>query len=202
MQKYRIGRLINPWKNKTPPIRGGAFSDPDETNSTASNSDSDLSDATTICASSTCSDSGRQQDNAKPRNVTKQVVVGDITDATPSKRSPPLIPHRDTATEALIQKTIQGEVDDNIRDYPSLDSWTQREIENRYRALHDRVKNEGFYECHYREYAKELARYLSIFALFMTTLLHGWYWTSACLLGLFWVSDTRPKARILVLTIT
>jgi len=188
MQRYRIGRLINPWKNRTPPIRGGAFADPDEIDLTESNSDSDLSDATTICAHSTSSDDVQHHDNARLRNVTKQGVVGDLPGATLTKRSPPPIPQRDAATEALIQKTIQGEIDDNIRDYPSLDSRTQREIEDRYRALHDRVKNEGYYECHYREYAKELARYLTIFTLFMTTLLHGWYWTSAALLGLFWVS--------------
>jgi len=180
MQKYRIGKLINPWTNRTPPIRGGVFCDPDESSSTGSVSDSDLSDASTICVT-TSRDDTVDQHATKLRNATGEKGVGY------SKSAAVAPPPRHPATNALIEKTIQGEVDDNIRDYPSLDSRTQRAIEDRYKALHLRVKNEGYYECRYGEYAKELSRYLSIFALFMTTLHYGWYWTSAALLGLFWV---------------
>lgn len=192
MQKYRIGRLTNPWTNRTPPIRGGAFSDPDETSSLGSFSDSDLSDASTICAYSSSQDDATYNTTSRLRHETKQ-GAGDFSSGAASVKTPVAsIPLRDAATEALIEKTIRAEVDDNIRDYPSLDPKTQHDIEDRYQALHERVKNEGFYECHYGEYAKELSRYLSIFALFMTALIYGWYWTSAALLGLFWVSDPRP----------
>lgn len=184
MQKYRIGKLINPWTNRTPPIRGGVFTNPEE-----STSDSELSDASTLVAYSTSNDDAVYDSGAKLRHAIIQEVE-DVSDClASSKPLPPAVPQRDAATQALIEKTIRGEVDDNIRDYPSLDTQTQRAIENRYRALHDRVKNEGYYECRYQEYAKELSRYLSIFALFMTALVHGWYWTSAALLGLFWVSN-------------
>jgi len=186
MQKYRIGRLTHAWENRTPPIRGGVFSDPDEDNSTDLGSDSDLSDASTLCASSSYSDDAALDQKATLRTAAKHEAATCPPEGIKSKRVTP--PQRDAATEAFIQKTIQAEVDDNLRDYPSLDAQTQREIEARYHALHERVKNEGYYQCRYGEYAKELTRYLSIFALFMTTLLHGWYWTSACLLGLFWVS--------------
>jgi len=191
MQKYRIGRLINPWTNRTPPIRGGIFSDPDETSSLESYSDADLSDASTLCYS-TSNDDASFNKASRLRTATAQVAVDSSTGDNLRKSRVVAVPLRDPTTERLIEKTIQGEIDDNIRDYPSLDSQTQHEIENRYRALHERVKNEGYYQCRYTEYAKELTRYISIFALFMTALVYGWYWTSAAFLGLFWVSIEDP----------
>lgn len=188
MLKYRVGILTEPWSNKTPPIRGGVFTNPDEPNTW--DSDTELSDTSTVYASSVSSGSTVYDNVPISRLVSKQ----DVLDASPEiieqkQKSVVAPPKRDAATEALIHKTIQGEVDDNIRDYPSLDPQTQREIEDRYKALHDKVKAGGFYQCHYGEYAKELTRYLSIFALFLTALTTGWYWTSAALLGLFWVSQ-------------
>lgn len=186
MLKYRVGVLDEPWTNKTPPIRGGVFINPDEANTW--DSDTDLSDTSTLYASSISSGSTVHDNvpSARPVAIGKLDLPVASSEITNPKQVTP--PKRDAATEAFIVKTIQGEVDDNIRDYPSLDPQTQRDIENRYKTLHDRVKAGGFYECHYMEYAKELSRYLSIFGLFMTALTCGWYWTSAALLGLFWVS--------------
>lgn len=187
MLKYRVGILTESWTNKTPPIRGGVFTNPDEPN--LWDSDTELSDTSTLYASSVSSGSTVYDNIPSARSVaiSKQDFVED-SPVIVEQKSTVVLPKRDAATEAFIHKTIQGEVDDNIRDYPSLDPQTQREIEDRYKALHDKVKAGGFYQCHYGEYAKELTRYLSIFALFMTALTTGWYWTSAALLGLFWVS--------------
>ncbi|KAL9111601.1 MAG: hypothetical protein Q9187_007906 [Circinaria calcarea] len=84
---------------------------------------------------------------------------------------------------------IQKEIDDDTRNYPSVDLETQRTITLKYQALHQRVKNEGFYDCRYTEYAKELIRYSILFAIFFTALRYEWYLTSAAFLGLFWVSQ-------------
>lgn len=187
MVKYRIGRLVEPWSNKTPPIRGGVFTDPAQSN--AWDSDAELSDGSTICASSVSSGSTLHSSDSRMR------IKGDIgkdgeiivLENNGKKRSMESLPRRNERTEAYIQEAIQAEVMDNIKDYPSLDPQTQREIEDRYKDLHEQVKAGGYYDCHFREYAKELTRYVSIFALFMTALSTGWYWTSAALLGLFWV---------------
>ncbi|MBA7490553.1 hypothetical protein ES702_01091 [subsurface metagenome] len=190
MLKYRVGILNEPWTNKTPPIRGGVFINPDEANTW--DSDTELSDTSTLYSSSISSGSTANDSIpiARPVAISKQDVLDTSPEITEQKQKSTVAPpKRDAVTEAFIHKTIQGEVDDNIRDYPSLDPQTQREIEDRYKALHDRVKAGGFYQCHYLEYAKELTRYLSIFGLFMTALTCGWYWTSAALLGLFWVSQ-------------
>lgn len=182
MYRYSIGVLVEPWENKVPPIRGGVFRDPDE--KTFSDSDTDLSDASTMCAESTGSEYESDVDSLTLRGKVTNDQDGKHSQAN---RSTPMS-KSDIAVEAYIRKTIQSEIDDDMADYPSLDPDTQRIIEAKYRALHQRVKDEGFYQCHYGEYAKELTRYLSIFAMFLTALYHGWYCTSAALLGLFWVS--------------
>lgn len=81
---------------------------------------------------------------------------------------------------------IQSEVDADVAKYPSLDAKTQAEITQKFRLLHQRVHDEGYYDCRFGEYGKEMARYATLFALFGFFLHLGWYTTSACFLGLFW----------------
>lgn len=80
----------------------------------------------------------------------------------------------------------QGEATD-MRDYPSLDMDLQQAIAEKYMQLHERIAEAGLYNCPYREYGKEMARYLGLFGLFLYTLSRGWNLTSAVFLGLFWV---------------
>lgn len=82
--------------------------------------------------------------------------------------------------------TIQGEIDADLAKYPSLDAATQTAITHKFRALHQRVQDEGYYDCRYLEYGKECVRYAALFALFVFFLRREWYFTSACFLGLFW----------------
>jgi len=81
----------------------------------------------------------------------------------------------------------QKEIDNDIRDYPSLDADTQRAIIFDYRALHEKIKSEGFYDCRYSEYGKDCIRFAVLFSIFIFFLQAKWYLTSACFLGLFWV---------------
>lgn len=98
------------------------------------------------------------------------------------------LPGDPNLVESYTAKMVQKEIDDDIRIYPSLDSTTQQDIDKKFQALHERVKIEGFYDCHFQEYAKELCRYTLLFAIFLVSLRYGWYMTSAAFLGLFWVS--------------
>ncbi|GAB7358344.1 hypothetical protein MBLNU230_g2415t1 [Neophaeotheca triangularis] len=81
---------------------------------------------------------------------------------------------------------VQTELEADLAKYPSLDPVTQRKIGSKFNALHKRVQEEGYYDCRMSEYAKELARYSTLFGLFLWTLSYGWYVPSACFLGLFW----------------
>jgi delta8-fatty-acid desaturase len=88
--------------------------------------------------------------------------------------------------DAYTAQTIQAEVDADIAKYPSLDHETQREISLKFKALHQRVHDEGYYDCDFRNYGKELIRYGILFALFVFFLRRESYLISAAFLGLFW----------------
>lgn len=87
-------------------------------------------------------------------------------------------------TEGLEEKERQ----EGLRNFPSLDADTQLAITMEYRAMHDRIKELGLYQCRYSEYGKEAMRYFLLFGIFAAFLYNGWYLTSAAFLGMFWVS--------------
>lgn len=175
MARYRIGRVSGTWSNFTPPIRGGNFSKATtETSPIAVDTSSPHAEAlskfynpegptsrTKAFANPSCSP---QDDVHGGRSATSGVVT------------------REPDNARVVKQALEDEMDL----FPPLDSKTQQAIIQKYRDLHDRIKTEGYYACRYGEYAKELARYLSIFALFIVTLRAEWYMTSAGLLGLFW----------------
>lgn len=117
-------------------------------------------------------DDDTSNDEAAPLDrASSQAVTGWKVDAVPN---------------SYAATAIQETLDADLARYPSIDAATQHAITLRFRALHQRVLEEGYYECRYSEYAKELARYSLLFAVFLTTLHWGWYATSGISLGLFW----------------
>lgn len=174
MHHYQVGRIVEPWVNFTPPIRGGVFRlYPEQDDPTSS--DDDLSVASTLDEYSTAEKSPSDLPSGSCRRRKDEVV---------SHRSPA----NRAAVDAYVAKLIQGEIDDNLRDYPSLDAETQHSIDVKFQALHQRVKDEGYYHCDLTQYAKEMSRYAILFICFIGTLHAGWYLVSAAFLGLFWVS--------------
>ncbi|EHK47020.1 hypothetical protein TRIATDRAFT_217433 [Trichoderma atroviride IMI 206040] len=110
-------------------------------------------------------------------------------------------------TKCPVQYTdwaVQQGVDEGMRDYPSVDPAVQQGIVNRYRALHQQIRDEGLYSCRYIEYGKEMIRYTSLFIGFLTALYFEWYMTSAVMLGLFWhqIMFTAHDAGHLAITQT
>ncbi|MCJ1317632.1 hypothetical protein MMC15_002957 [Xylographa vitiligo] len=93
---------------------------------------------------------------------------------------------QDQTRDAFTAQTMQDEIQKDLENYPSLDATTQQNITKKYQALHQRVKDEGFYDCRYIEYGKECARYSLLFAVFVVSLRAEWYMTSAVFLALFW----------------
>jgi delta8-fatty-acid desaturase len=113
------------------------------------------------------------------------------SDATPPTRS----------AAQYTDWAVQQGVDKDLRDYPSVDPIVQQAIVNKYRALHQRIHDEGLDNCRYIEYGKEMLRYTSIFVGFLVALRYEWYMTSASLLGLFWVSFfVLPLYQQIILT--
>lgn len=207
MNKYRIGRIDGDWVNFTPPIRGGSFRDTMEAAQEAPDGEDSEDDSSSW--------SSRLESTNSSTTSIDSITSGDICSSVARKSSSTegldlyfSSVHQDRARERRDQSlnhqsndhqrlspndytssVIQKAIDDNVRDYPSLDAETQSAITLKYQVLHQRVKDEGFYDCHYIEYGKEIIRYTLLFSLFLTSLRSEWYMTSACFLGLFWVSS-------------
>ena len=87
---------------------------------------------------------------------------------------------------AFLDGLTKEEIQLDLVKYPHLDNLTQDEIVHKYRLLHDKIREEGLYNCNFTAYAWELARCSSIFGLMLFLLRHGWYCTSGIALGWFW----------------
>lgn len=121
------------------------------------------------------------------RKETKELSV-DPKALSQSKPAPLLseTSQLDVVPGSYTAGAIQEAVDADIAKYPSLDAATQHNITLKFRELHQRVRDEGYYDCRYVEYAKEMARYTTLFCLFLYFLRKEWYATSASFLGLWW----------------
>ncbi len=213
MNKYRIGRIDGPWTNFTPPIRGGVFREAvdkeDVGTDTDGETDTDSTSSSASFNSSTTSlnlvddvDDGQSEPAiALPTKSleTSSSIIG-MSDRGVKHRcniinvhervSQPSISSAPRSREEYISSVLQQEIEDNKKCCPSLDPEVQRQIAVKYQRLHNRVKKEGFYDCNYVEYGKELTRYTFLFVMFAVCLRAEWYMTSATFLGLFWVGTS------------
>ena len=211
MNKYRVGRIDGDWVNFTPPIRGGIFRDTREAAQDGPDDEDSEDDGSSWSSRLESTNSSTTSINS----ITSEDVCSSVMSNSRSNKGLDLYfssVHQDRARERKIRvsnaqsddhqrlsphdytsSAIQKAINDDVRDYPSLDAETQSAITFKYQALHQRVKDEGFYECHYIEYGKEIIRYTLLFSLFFTSLRAEWYLTSACFLGLFWVSSFIPS---------
>lgn len=210
MNKYRIGRIAGPWVNFTPPIRGGIYRDNIEPAQYKSE-DEDGDDAGSYWSScqESLNSSTTSLDSITNGDLSHSAIISSRLNKGLDQYSAYAKPDRDTegghissnaqgndhqglSAKQYTSYAVQKAIDDDVRDNPSLDAETQRAITLKYQILHQRVKAEGFYDCHYIEYGKEIMRYTILFSLFITFLRAEWYLTSACFLGLFWVSLCIP----------
>lgn len=204
MNKYRIGLIAGPWVNFTPPIRGGIYrdnteaaqyipddEDGDDAGSSWSSSLESLNSSTTSLDSMTTEDTSHSamissHPNKGLDQYSSSVHHDQGTEHRHKSSNAQLNDHQHLSLTDYTSSAVQKAIDNDVRDNPSLDAETQRAITLKYQTLHQRVKDEGFYECHYIEYGKEIIRYILLFSLFLTFLRAEWYLTSACFLGLFW----------------
>ena len=169
MNSYRIGRIAGDWVNFTPPIRGGLFAQYEK------NGPADISKEPISIHAEQLSQFFSTTDS------TLDLKLEDDSICTEGATAPE--PPTSMDNTELVKQALEHDLDK----YPSLDAATQQVIVQKYRALHKKIKAEGYYDCQYWEYAKEMGRYLCIFAAFLIALRFEWFITSAMLLGLFWV---------------
>ena len=187
--RFRIGLIDGEWTNFIPPIQGGVFrravedgqeikiplSSENATNLPSVSRRPHVASCTSeelqpglvaIDQTAVCSEKVGGVDAPKP-----QAMKGWKLEYDP-----------DSYTAIAVQQAI----DADMAKYPSLDADTQRNIAIKFRALHQRVHDEGYYECRFSNYATEIGRYLALFGLFLTLLHYEWYILSAVALGIFW----------------
>ncbi|KAM0809331.1 putative Delta 8-(E)-sphingolipid desaturase [Seiridium cardinale] len=192
MKAYRIGRKHDgPWINMTPPIRGGVYTKDESPIEDSSDSDTDTDGADTT--DEACS--GASDQSSLTSECSSVDVKGVHTTITHRQTNG----HTTLGSEKLglsaptsltvaqyTEQCMQEGVDKCISEYPSLNPLVQADIIQKYRQLHQTIRDNGLYECPYLDYGKELARYTTLFVLFMTALKYEWYMSSAVCLGLFW----------------
>jgi delta8-fatty-acid desaturase len=186
MEAYQIGQVEGLWENFLPPIQGGHFRPYLEDDEKAQNDDEsfDLSSSQNSSRSSTPSLDGlipliRRRG---PRNAAESPSLSSISSLSSSS----VAEYKAETIPSYIDAWTKREIDLDLSAYPPLDPVTQDEIVQKYRLLHDRIKAEGLYKCHYVSYLTELCRYILLFSLCLLFLRWRWYGTSGMFLGLFW----------------
>ena len=191
MEAYRIGRVpTGIWINRVPPIRRGNTYGPNVFND-------DVAVVHSLDSTDTSEPNYGNQTNSDRKSIAYLATALKASSlATALKASSPTGIVTILHPANYINKEIRQAVNRDVQDYPNLHPVIQHDIECKYRALHQRVVNEGLYDHQYGNYAREMVRYICLFAGFMCTLHLGWYIISAVLLGLFWVRYAKHVVLI------
>ncbi|KAI1262055.1 fatty acid/sphingolipid desaturase [Xylariaceae sp. FL1019] len=183
MYRYRVGKIQGRWSNFIPPIQGGKFrplceagDDVFDNSPESAATPSTPSSASSSRSPSPVFDDGDAHESLRRRH-------GPSGAASVSSASSV---EADDEGMAFLNTLTHEKIALDQNKYPSTDLAIQDDIVIRYRALHQRIKAEGLYQCNYRHYAVECCRYVTLFAGMLVFLHWGWYVTSAAFLGAMW----------------
>jgi delta8-fatty-acid desaturase len=190
MTAYRIGTVELPWINLTPPLQGGVhrkYPDPSDTLQieTVEDDGSDWSSGETAVGWSSSVST-----NTEPIESEEQCPACQVEGEkciSPDKTTSCNPARTNLSVKAYTAMLEAREVAEAIKEYPSLDLETQQNISKEYRALHQRIIDEGYYKCNYSAYGRDSIRFGILFGCFLALLYSKWYLTSAVFLGMFWV---------------
>nr|OQO31764.1 hypothetical protein B0A51_00666 [Rachicladosporium sp. CCFEE 5018] len=183
MKKYQIGKIEGQWRDFVPPIQDGTFrfrvdiesGNPDEPDSSESSGEP-----------------SPMFDKLRRRQKQSSAVGGQNSSISTSSSATSLsslaideVDGYSTLQSRLKVRTTQEQQDD-MGSFPSLDAATQATIISKYQALDDKVRGEGLYDCSYKDYAIEAARYTFLALSSYFLLRSGYYIASAVCLGMFW----------------
>lgn len=169
MKRYRIGIVNGRWKNFVPPIHGGVFRTKEEKERQAEETDSAHEDSISSSsrAPSPVFDTTLRQ--RKGASATPESTLEEVADGM-----------------AFLDNLTRQHISLDLDKYPKLDDETQENIITKYRELHQRIRDEGLYQCPYWKYGIECARYVSLFTMMLVCLRYEWYKTAALALGFLW----------------
>ncbi|KJZ70412.1 hypothetical protein HIM_10216 [Hirsutella minnesotensis 3608] len=191
MLRYRIGKIEGLWRNFVAPIQGGTFRTLAEIKDASAVSSSSSSDADSAKGNSSCTpDSSRS-----PSPVFESTGHG-LKHRQGNSRNEFARPASEDPTVSIVSETDDGMsyLDSVTREhirldldkYPSLEPETQANILAKYRALHQRVLDEGLYDLNLRGYAFDVCRYIACFLLSLLCLHWNQFALGGILLGHMW----------------
>lgn len=178
MQRYRIGRIHSPWRNFRPPIQGGVFrsasqiDESDEGMNSPKESNSSLSSRP---PSPVFDSGGPVIKRRQASQVKRRASVSSNSSADPVMDG---MSYLDALTREHISLDLEK--------YPQPDSATQAHIVKRYRALYDRLVDEGYMVTSKSAYAFECARYIALLFGTLICVNYGQYALGGLCLGLMW----------------
>ncbi|PGH13108.1 hypothetical protein AJ80_06480 [Polytolypa hystricis UAMH7299] len=185
MNCFQIGRIEGRWTNFLPPIQGGLFrpyvKDQEDTDGIESDMFSEVSSEESSRPASPIFDSveGRSGLRRRDDSSTDLSTVG-------SSPAPPDFSSETQMRLSIVDACTQKEILLDEALYPPVDPAHQDNIALKYRALGERIRAEGLYDCNYSAYAIEALRYSMFFGLFVFFLHHSYFCLSAFFLGCFW----------------
>ncbi|KAF4512099.1 hypothetical protein G6O67_001281 [Ophiocordyceps sinensis] len=192
MLRYRIGNTQGLWRNFVPPIQGGTFRTFAEIKIDAA-----AAAATAACASCSSPDANSAKEDPRSRAPSSLSLppVFDVDEALkrrtghaagPCSRSPQSAAGPDMDGMSYLDAITREHISLDLEKYPTLDPETQTVILAKYRALHQRVHDEGLYQCDPWNYAVDCCRYVTLFALMFVCLGWGQYALGGIFLGFMW----------------
>ncbi|KAK6455176.1 delta-8 sphingolipid desaturase [Scheffersomyces xylosifermentans] len=213
---WKIGKIDFYWENLLPPIQGGIYTKGSSTskkdkkqgateslenkldyNSSLSSSDVDLSTSSSPLSSSNTSLNDIPESNkgiGYPKvNAVKPVVPQNtlvteenkhilfpVTEEFIDKKSTIINP------KDLMKNYDNGLTQQDIQHLPSLDYKTQQHLRDKYAELHETVIKNGFYQCEYSAYVREIIKISSLFLYSFSFLKLEYYFLSALFMGMAW----------------
>jgi delta8-fatty-acid desaturase len=179
MMRFQVGRIEGTWKNFVPPVQGGVFrplsgvgEQSEEEPHTITTTPDDSSGASR--SPSPVFDRDHQGVRHRPSTTrssstdSESVDFAELDEAT----------YLDSVTREKIRLDFES--------YPPTDEDTQAAIVEKYWELHEKIKQQGLFDCDYNAYAVECCRYAMLLALSMFFVANGYVVLGAFALGCLW----------------
>nr|QDH43442.1 fatty acid/sphingolipid desaturase [Metschnikowia australis] len=195
--KWKIGEIDTPWKNLLPPIQGAVYPS-DLKRAKAFDSLGDKLDSSSpIVSDDASSETSIELDEVNPKlhqagsslGFVKPVIPQNIEYVNASNKEQ-LFPIAGTGAivdpKELMSQFENGLVREELLRLPDLDYGTQHQIREKYEKLHATVIKNGFYNCHYSNYVREVVKIASLFLYSFSFLRLGYYFLSALFMGTAW----------------
>lgn len=211
--RWKIGRIDYEWENMTPPIQGAAYDDNREKRNFSLEEKIDLAPSDDsegeISLASTSSDTLSEQEgtgkpeakNYKSRYEAPGFPKGKVTPIV----SPNIhVLNQENVNEVypifkeggivdpkiLVQNYDNALSHRDLESVPLLDYKTQAALRAKYYELHNTIIKNGFYQCDYWAYVRELIKIGSLFLYSFSFLKLNHIFLSALFMGIAWQQMT------------